>query len=107
MHRAAVKIKGVTFLLPLPVCIVMSPCPAGSSSVPEFFRIMTRQFTAHEWSAIQSAGSEHQQLAAFYRHWVSMATILPCHHTALLPGATGFDVCVCVGERENMNLVDF
>lgn len=65
------------------------PCPPGSSSVPEFFRIMSRQFTAHEWSIIQSAGSEDQQLAAFYRHWVGMATALPCHHTVLLLGRTG------------------
>lgn len=50
--------------------------PAGSSSVPEFFRVMTRQFTAHEWSVIQSAGSEVRQLAAFYRHWVGVATLL-------------------------------
>lgn len=48
----------------------------GSSSVAEFFRIMTRQFTEHEWTVIQSAGSEVQQLAAFYRHWVGMATLL-------------------------------
>ncbi|KAG7278687.1 hypothetical protein CRUP_014042 [Coryphaenoides rupestris] len=42
---------------------------SSSSSVSEFFRIMTRQFTEYEWSVIQSAGSERQQLAAFYRHW--------------------------------------
>ncbi|PWA20273.1 hypothetical protein CCH79_00003739 [Gambusia affinis] len=81
---------------------VMKTTMPGSNSIPEFFRIMTRQFTAHEWSTIQSAGSERQQLAAFYRHWVTMATILPCHHTALLPGATsgGVCVCVCACERE-------
>ncbi|XP_074536510.1 L-aminoadipate-semialdehyde dehydrogenase-phosphopantetheinyl transferase [Halichoeres trimaculatus] len=48
---------------------IMKTSMPGSSSVPEFFRIMTRQFTAYEWSVIQSAGSEHQQLAMFYRHW--------------------------------------
>ncbi|GLD70894.1 L-aminoadipate-semialdehyde dehydrogenase-phosphopantetheinyl transferase, partial [Lates japonicus] len=48
---------------------IMKNTMPGSTSVPEFFRIMTRQFTAYEWSVIQSAGSEHQQLAAFYRHW--------------------------------------
>lgn len=81
------------------VCVLVSPSPAGSNSIPEFFRIMTRQFTAHEWSTIQSAGSERQQLAAFYRHWVTMATILPCHHTALLPGATGGGVRVWEREK--------
>lgn len=66
------------------------PChPAGSSSVPEFFRIMSRQFTAYEWIVIQSAGSEEEQLAAFYRHWVSTATVLPCHPIVSLPGPSG------------------
>ncbi|KAK2847123.1 hypothetical protein Q5P01_010122 [Channa striata] len=48
---------------------IMKTTMPGSGSVTEFFRIMTRQFTAYEWSVIQSSGSEHQQLAAFYRHW--------------------------------------
>uniref|UniRef100_A0A3Q2NUJ7 L-aminoadipate-semialdehyde dehydrogenase-phosphopantetheinyl transferase n=1 Tax=Fundulus heteroclitus TaxID=8078 RepID=A0A3Q2NUJ7_FUNHE len=97
---------------------VMKTTMPGSSSIPEFFRIMTRQFTAHEWSTIQSAGSEHRQLAAFYRHWVSTATILPftgltqrdgrlfsltltgnfqsCHLCACA------DVCVCVPPQESL-----
>lgn len=76
--------------------------PPGTSSVPEFFRIMTRQFTAYEWSVIQSAGSEHLQLAAFYRHWVTMATVLLFRHIALLLGPTG-GVCVG-GHREEITL---
>ncbi|XP_056297689.1 L-aminoadipate-semialdehyde dehydrogenase-phosphopantetheinyl transferase isoform X2 [Pseudoliparis swirei] len=55
---------------------VMKTTMPGSSSVPEFFRIMTRQFTAYEWSVIQSGGSEQQQLAAFYRHWESFIKAL-------------------------------
>lgn len=68
--------------------------------MPEFFRIMTRQFTAHEWSVIQSSGSEYQQLAAFYRHWVTMATALLCGHVALLLGPTGgvvLNFVYCIG----------
>lgn len=90
-----------------PLLFFSSPpsSPPGSSSVPEFFRIMTRQFTGHEWSVIQSAGSERQQLAAFYRHWVTTATTLPCRHIASRPGPTGpvfflLIVHLCVRVRE-------
>lgn len=62
---------------------IMKTAMPGSSSVPEFFRIMTRQFTAHEWSAIQSAGSEHQQLAAFYRHWALKESFIKAIGTGL------------------------
>ncbi|KAE8295378.1 L-aminoadipate-semialdehyde dehydrogenase-phosphopantetheinyl transferase [Larimichthys crocea] len=56
----------------------------GSSTVPGFFRIMTRQFTAYEWSVIQSAGPEHQQLATFYRHWENLLDA--DHHVAVALG---------------------
>ncbi|MEQ2217818.1 hypothetical protein XENOCAPTIV_023372 [Xenoophorus captivus] len=66
---------------------VMKTTMPGSSSVPAFFRIMTRQFTAHEWSTIQSADSEHQQLAAFYRHWTLKESFIKAIGTGL-----GFNV---------------
>ncbi|XP_007563076.1 L-aminoadipate-semialdehyde dehydrogenase-phosphopantetheinyl transferase isoform X3 [Poecilia formosa] len=62
---------------------VMKTTLPGSNSVPEFFRIMTRQFTAHEWSTIQSAASEHQQLAAFYRHWTLKESFIKAIGTGL------------------------
>lgn len=62
---------------------IMKTTMPGSSSVPEFFRIMTRQFTAYEWSVIQSAGSEHQQLAAFYRHWALKESFIKAIGTGL------------------------
>ncbi|XP_038549724.1 L-aminoadipate-semialdehyde dehydrogenase-phosphopantetheinyl transferase [Micropterus salmoides] len=62
---------------------IMNTVMPGSSSVPEFFRIMTRQFTAYEWSVIQSAGSEHQQLAAFYRHWALKESFIKAIGTGL------------------------
>uniref|UniRef100_A0A3B5B459 L-aminoadipate-semialdehyde dehydrogenase-phosphopantetheinyl transferase n=1 Tax=Stegastes partitus TaxID=144197 RepID=A0A3B5B459_9TELE len=62
---------------------IMKTTMPGSSSVPEFFRIMTRQFTAYEWSIIQSAGSEHQQLAAFYRHWALKESFIKAIGTGL------------------------
>ncbi|KAF6720884.1 L-aminoadipate-semialdehyde dehydrogenase-phosphopantetheinyl transferase [Oryzias melastigma] len=55
----------------------------GSSSVPEFFRIMTRQFTPHEWSVIQSAGSEREQLATFHRHWTLKESFIKAIGTGL------------------------
>ncbi|XP_067364712.1 L-aminoadipate-semialdehyde dehydrogenase-phosphopantetheinyl transferase isoform X2 [Channa argus] len=62
---------------------IMKTTMPGSSSVSEFFRIMTRQFTAYEWSIIQSAGSEHQQLAAFYRHWALKESFIKAIGTGL------------------------
>lgn len=35
----------------------------------DFFRIMKRQFTDHEWETIKSFVTESDQLASFYRHW--------------------------------------
>ncbi|XP_040040835.1 L-aminoadipate-semialdehyde dehydrogenase-phosphopantetheinyl transferase isoform X3 [Gasterosteus aculeatus] len=62
---------------------IMKITMPGSSSVPEFFRIMTRQFTAYEWSVIQSSGLEHQQLAAFYRHWALKESFIKAIGTGL------------------------
>lgn len=62
---------------------VMKTVMPGSSSVPEFFRIMTRQFTVHEWSIIQSAGLEQQQLATFYRHWALKESYIKAIGTGL------------------------
>ncbi|CAN9511569.1 unnamed protein product [Ophioblennius macclurei] len=62
---------------------VMKTTMPGSSSVPEFFRIMTRQFTAYEWRTIQSAGSELLQLAAFYRHWALKESFIKAIGTGL------------------------
>ncbi|KAM9853013.1 L-aminoadipate-semialdehyde dehydrogenase-phosphopantetheinyl transferase isoform 3-T3 [Aulostomus maculatus] len=62
---------------------IMKTTMPGSSSVPEFFRIMTRQFTEYEWRVIQSAGSEHQQLAAFYRHWALKESFIKAIGTGL------------------------
>lgn len=62
---------------------IMKTVMPGSSSVPEFFRIMTRQFTAYEWSVIQSAGSERQQLAAFYRRWALKESFIKAIGTGL------------------------
>ncbi|CAG6004541.1 unnamed protein product [Menidia menidia] len=62
---------------------VMKTTMPGSSSVPEFFRIMTRQFTEYESSTIQSVGSEHQQLVAFYRHWALKESFIKAIGTGL------------------------
>ncbi|XP_064412894.1 L-aminoadipate-semialdehyde dehydrogenase-phosphopantetheinyl transferase [Latimeria chalumnae] len=48
---------------------VMKTDLPGSSTIPDFFRIMSRQFTEHEWKVIKSIGSEWAQLDMFYRHW--------------------------------------
>ncbi|MBN3309530.1 L-aminoadipate-semialdehyde dehydrogenase-phosphopantetheinyl transferase [Amia ocellicauda] len=48
---------------------VMKTTQPGSSTIADFFRIMTRQFTDHEWRVIKTAGPEWTQLDMFYRHW--------------------------------------
>ncbi|XP_041055762.1 L-aminoadipate-semialdehyde dehydrogenase-phosphopantetheinyl transferase isoform X2 [Carcharodon carcharias] len=47
----------------------------GTSSVTEFFRIMNRQFTDHEWKTINMAGDEWAQLDMFYRHWMRVGQV--------------------------------
>jgi len=43
---------------------------AGAKNVEQFFSMMSRQLTEHEWTVVKSAGDEDSQLATFYRHWV-------------------------------------
>ncbi|AWO99121.1 putative L-aminoadipate-semialdehyde dehydrogenase-phosphopantetheinyl transferase [Scophthalmus maximus] len=62
---------------------IMKNTMPGSKSVSEFFRIMTRQFTAYEWSIIQSAAADHRQLAAFYRHWALKESFIKAIGTGL------------------------
>ncbi|KAM6946009.1 L-aminoadipate-semialdehyde dehydrogenase-phosphopantetheinyl transferase [Aplochiton taeniatus] len=62
---------------------VMKTTMPGSKSVPEFFRIMTRQFTEYEWSVIRGAGSERQRLSMFYRHWALKESFIKAIGTGL------------------------
>ncbi|GAB1601629.1 L-aminoadipate-semialdehyde dehydrogenase-phosphopantetheinyl transferase-like [Argonauta hians] len=48
---------------------IMKVEPPMGRTVEKFFHDMRRQFTQHEWSVIQSAGNEFNQLLMFYRHW--------------------------------------
>lgn len=41
----------------------------GGRRLPEFFRIMQRTFTPHEWHFINKCNNERTQAAAFMRHW--------------------------------------
>ena len=45
---------------------------AEGSTLEDFFRHMYRQFTEQEWGKIRSSPDEWQQLASFYRNWVSL-----------------------------------
>ncbi|XP_037124112.1 L-aminoadipate-semialdehyde dehydrogenase-phosphopantetheinyl transferase isoform X1 [Syngnathus acus] len=62
---------------------IMKTSMPGSRTVPEFFRIMTRQFTPYEWRVIRSAGSEQHQLAMFYRHWALKESFIKAIGTGL------------------------
>ncbi|XP_051536003.1 L-aminoadipate-semialdehyde dehydrogenase-phosphopantetheinyl transferase [Myxocyprinus asiaticus] len=66
---------------------VMKTTRPGSSSVPEFFRIMNRQFTDLEWTNIRAAGSDWDQLDNFYRHWALKESFIKAIGTGL-----GFDL---------------
>ncbi|KPJ11811.1 L-aminoadipate-semialdehyde dehydrogenase-phosphopantetheinyl transferase [Papilio machaon] len=48
---------------------IMKIEPPVNKNIPDFFRIMNRQFSRHEWSTIRSYPSEMQQVACFYRMW--------------------------------------
>ncbi|XP_063221101.1 L-aminoadipate-semialdehyde dehydrogenase-phosphopantetheinyl transferase-like [Bacillus rossius redtenbacheri] len=41
----------------------------SGTGVEEFFRTMSRQFTAEEWECIRGKSLPSKQLATFYRHW--------------------------------------
>ncbi|CAH2230459.1 jg27412 [Pararge aegeria aegeria] len=43
--------------------------PPANKNIPEFFRIMRRQFSDHEWKTIYSYFKESEQIACFYRMW--------------------------------------
>ncbi|XP_054829034.1 L-aminoadipate-semialdehyde dehydrogenase-phosphopantetheinyl transferase isoform X2 [Eublepharis macularius] len=51
---------------------VMKTSLPGSGSIPDFFRIMKRQFTEEEWRAITSMRNEWLQLEMFHRHWLEV-----------------------------------
>ncbi|RLW08220.1 hypothetical protein DV515_00003336 [Chloebia gouldiae] len=54
----------------------LSSNTVGSSSIPNFFHIMKRQFTETEWDVIKSMSNEWMQLDMFYRHWALKESFL-------------------------------
>lgn len=48
---------------------VMKIEPPVNKNIPEFFRLMNRQFSSHEWNTIRSFRTEMEQIACFYRLW--------------------------------------
>lgn len=48
---------------------IMKIEPPPDKNIPEFFRLMNRQFSEHEWKTIHSFTSEMEQIACFYRIW--------------------------------------
>lgn len=70
-----------TRLLVLSTHLVLQVTTAtGGQSLPEFFHTMRRQFTSAEWQFITAPPTEKQQLAMFYRFWVSVLSgaVLVC-----------------------------
>ncbi|XP_077197681.1 L-aminoadipate-semialdehyde dehydrogenase-phosphopantetheinyl transferase isoform X2 [Paroedura picta] len=63
---------------------VMKTSLPGSGSIPDFFRIMNRQFTGGEWRTITSMQNEWLQLDMFHRHWETRLD--NCHHVAVALG---------------------
>lgn len=43
--------------------------PPVNKNIPEFFRLMRRQFSDEEWKAVYSFSTEMEQIACFYRLW--------------------------------------
>lgn len=48
---------------------VMNTVYSSGKPLSEFFRLMQRTFTPHEWDFIRARSNEQQQSAAFMRHW--------------------------------------
>ncbi|KAJ2951871.1 hypothetical protein O0L34_g4114 [Tuta absoluta] len=48
---------------------VMKVEPPPNKNIPEYFRIMNRQFSTSEWRTIRSYHTEMEQIACFYRLW--------------------------------------
>lgn len=48
---------------------IMKIEPPANKNIPEFFRLMKRQFSSHEWIKIKSYPTELEQIASFYRMW--------------------------------------
>lgn len=48
---------------------VMKVEPPSNKNIPEFFRLMKRQFSPQEWEIICSYPTEIDQVACFYRNW--------------------------------------
>lgn len=48
---------------------VMRTQYSGGKAINEFFRIMHRTFTPHEWQTIRMGESEKEQATSFMRHW--------------------------------------
>lgn len=48
---------------------VMKIEPPVNKNIPEFFRLMNRTFSKHEWSTVSSFPTEMEQIACFYRLW--------------------------------------
>ncbi|NWV72086.1 ADPPT transferase, partial [Malurus elegans] len=55
---------------------IMKTSLPGSSSIPNFFHLMKRQFTETEWDVIKSMSNEWMQLDMFYRHWALKESFL-------------------------------
>ncbi|NWX87986.1 ADPPT transferase, partial [Nothoprocta ornata] len=55
---------------------IMKTSLPGSGSIPNFFRIMNRQFTETEWGVIKSMNNEWLQLDMFHRHWALKESFL-------------------------------
>lgn len=48
---------------------VMKIEPPPNKNIPDFFRLMTRQFSEHEWKTVRSFPTEMEQITCFYRLW--------------------------------------
>lgn len=67
----------------------------GTSSVQEFFKLMTRQFTDHEWNTIKAMESEWKQLHSFYRHWALKESYIKAIGTGLRFNLQRIDFHLC------------
>lgn len=72
----------------------------GGKPVPQFFELMTRQFSPREWKAIREPSTETDRVRRFYRHWA-----LKESYVKALGVGIGFDLRrLCFGLKSELNL---
>lgn len=68
-HQGDYVVLAAEMEMPCGIDVMEVKQPGHSGTLSEYFDLMKRKFTPNEWRTIKSAGTNHQQLEMYYRHW--------------------------------------